>query len=159
MKALIKIMPALVTILAMATFSVIGCGDDSDETSTTVTGAASTTSVKSADAGATLDVAERDSGSSVALKPGATLEVTLSSNPSTGYHWVVSSIDTGSLQQVGGAEYTPDPDSEGLIGSGGTDTFRFKAISPGDATIVMDYLTPDNQPSDTTFTITTNIQG
>jgi len=147
-----------IAIVVMTSFCAIGCDSTDVKTIGSETTSMSQTTVKSAGAGETLGVAEPDSGTSVNLKPGATLEVVLVSNPSTGYHWVVTSIDTGSLKQVGEAVYKPDPETEGLIGAGGTDTFRFEAVSPGDATISMDYLSPDNKPSDTKFTITTNVK-
>jgi inhibitor of cysteine peptidase len=78
------------------------------------------------------------SGQAVQMQVGQDLLVSLPSNPSTGYAWQVETIDPTVLQQVGGGEYqsltsTPRP------GAGGIESFRFKAVGPGQAPLRLVY--------------------
>ena len=50
-----------------------------------------------------IQVAARDNGGRVELKPGQVLVVTLESNPSTGYQWEVVAVDTAVLQPIVGS--------------------------------------------------------
>ncbi len=79
-------------------------------------------------------------GGSVELKSGQALAVTLESNPSTGYAWVVDEVDPALLRQEGDAEYQPDKTAgENIVGAGGTETFRFSAIAAGETTLKLVY--------------------
>lgn len=149
--AAIKILPILLVVTA---FAITGCGSDSTGTTETKTSGAKTGTVNTG----TVKVTESDAGSTVNLAKGATLEVTLKSNPSTGYHWVVTSIDQSCLKKSGDPVYTPDANSQGMMGAGGKDTFSFDAVSAGEALVLMDYLSPANEPSETSFSITVNVQ-
>jgi inhibitor of cysteine peptidase len=63
--------------------------------------------------------------------------ISLESNPTTGYSWVpVYNQDELTLVDE---NYQQDDDSKGLIGAGGTQTFRFKALKTGQATLTMAY--------------------
>lgn len=88
---------------------------------------------------------------SVTLNPGGTLEVILTSNATTGYHWIVTSLNQGILQQTGDPVYKSNPNPQGLIGAGGKETFTFKAMAPGETSLKMNYQSPSNTPSDTNF--------
>ena len=151
-------------VLMLTAFAITGCGSDSTTSVETKTDTARTVPVRTSTVNTgtstvntgTVTVTEADEGSTMNLAVGATLQVVLKSNPSTGYHWVAS-VDQSCLQQTGTAVYTPDPDSEGRLGAGGSDTFSFNAVSPCQASLLMDYLSPANLPSDTTFSITVNI--
>ena len=61
--------------------------------------------------------------------------VTLSSNPTTGYDWEYTSVSQW-IQSLG---KTYQADNTGLVGSGGTDSFSFKAQGKGTATLVFVY--------------------
>lgn len=63
--------------------------------------------------------------------------IALESNPTTGYSWEAS-YDQTQLELVD-QSYEPDENSEGLVGAGGTDIFRFKALKSGEAQITMSY--------------------
>jgi inhibitor of cysteine peptidase len=82
----------------------------------------------------TLD--EGDSGSTVSLGVGDRIEVTLPSNQTTGYQWVVT--DLGPLTQVGESEYDA-PSSTGVVGAGGTEKFTFEAKKTGSGTLTLEY--------------------
>jgi inhibitor of cysteine peptidase len=84
-------------------------------------------------------LSEADSGSQVKLSPGQTLEVTLESNPTTGYGWEVSEVDGAVLAQVGEAEFQQaSTEGKELVGVGGTETFRFNAAN-GETTLSLVY--------------------
>jgi inhibitor of cysteine peptidase len=96
-----------------------------------------------------------DNDSQVELTSGQVLEVTLASNPTTGYSWEVSEVDETVLTQVGEVEFQQAPaEGEPVTGAGGTETFRF-AASAGETTLTLVYHRPwekDVEPLET-FTV------
>ncbi len=85
---------------------------------------------------------EADNGKQITLRAGDTLTVTLESNPTTGYSWQVMYLDQTVLVQDGQPEYKQASGSEGLVGAGGTETFHFKAVGPGEASLGLGYMRP-----------------
>jgi inhibitor of cysteine peptidase len=84
-------------------------------------------------------LAAADNGSQVELSSGQVLEVTLESNPTTGYSWEVSEVDEAVLTQMGDVEFQEAPkEGEQLVGVGGTETFRF-ASATGQTTLTLVY--------------------
>ncbi len=69
------------------------------------------------------------------VNAGQEFTIALKSNPTTGYDWEYTSTYAW-IQSLG---KTYQSDNTGLIGSGGTDTFTFKAQSNGTATLVFTY--------------------
>ncbi|MFC1901105.1 protease inhibitor I42 family protein [Chloroflexota bacterium] len=63
--------------------------------------------------------------------------ITLDSNPTTGYDWE-ESYDSSLLSLVD-SEYSPDEKAAGLVGAGGTQYFRFKALKTGNTEITLVY--------------------
>ncbi len=84
-----------------------------------------------------ISLSERDTGKAIALNAGEVLEVRLSGNPTTGYQWLLDSADVSVLKPEGEPAYTPD---SALLGAGGTYTFRFTAVAPGDVRLRLSYL-------------------
>jgi len=81
-----------------------------------------------------------DNGSQVKLEKGQTLVVALESNPSTGYRWKVIEFESPILLQKGEAEFkSSDSREPPPPGTGGTETFRFEAISAGQMTLELVY--------------------
>ncbi len=78
-------------------------------------------------------------GSQVDLNVGQILVVSLESNPTTGYSWGVAEIDDEILQQEGEVEYKSESD---LVGAGGVETFRFKALAVGEGELKLIYRRP-----------------
>jgi inhibitor of cysteine peptidase len=66
--------------------------------------------------------------------------IALDSNPTTGYSWQ-ESYD-GSLLNLVKDEYKPDEKAAGLVGAGGTQYFRFKALKAGQTEITLVYKRP-----------------
>jgi len=147
----------LAFFLMVAGILITGCGGGDNSSVESNTAADRTLPVRTSTVNTgTVTITEADMGSTVNLAVGAVLQVVLKSNPSTGYHWVAS-VDQSCLQQSGGAIYTPDADTQGMPGAGGKDVFTFNAVSPCQASLLINYLTPTNLPSETTFSVTVSI--
>ncbi len=98
-----------------------------------------------------------DDGSEVELAAGQTLEVTLESNPTTGYGWEVSEVDGAVLAQEGEAQFQEAPtEGEQVVGAGGVQTFRFTA-SPGETTLTLVYRRPWEKDVDPLETFTVHV--
>lgn len=90
-----------------------------------------------------LSLTEQDAGKTIELRAGDELSVTLKGNPTTGYTWEMDAQQTaGLLQQVGETEFKPEGNAPG---SGGQQTLRFKAITPGAMTLRLVYRRPWEQ--------------
>ena len=66
--------------------------------------------------------------------------IALDSNPSTGYGWEENHDD--SMLSLVEKKYNPDQKAQGLIGAGGTQYFRFKALKTGETEISLIYKRP-----------------
>lgn len=95
-----------------------------------------------------------DNGKQISFKTGDIFTVTLDSNVTTGYSWQVLELDQAILVQEGEPEYKQAPGSEGLVGAGGTETFRFKAVGSGKTSLALGYMRPwESEPPIETFVI------
>jgi inhibitor of cysteine peptidase len=104
-------------------------------------------------------ITDADNGKQITIKSGDVVTVTLESNPTTGYSWQVIEIDNAVLLQDGDPEYKQSPGSESLVGAGGTETFRFKAIGNGETSLGLGYMRPwESVPPIQTFTIQVIVQ-
>lgn len=83
---------------------------------------------------------DADNGSSITLAAGETLELVLTSNPTTGYSWSAAEVPD-CLEQEGEAEYDSDA-LPGMMGAGGEDTWRFTAVEPGEGSLRLEYARP-----------------
>lgn len=70
-------------------------------------------------------------GKTVVLAPGQELVITLDGNMSTGYVWHLAGTAPDNLAQVGDESYKARAAQPGMTGTGGTWTWRFKAIAAG----------------------------
>jgi inhibitor of cysteine peptidase len=71
---------------------------------------------------------EKDNGASVQVRRGAKITIELNENPTTGYRWMISSIDEVFLVPEGDAFLTGEQMG---LGSGGGRRFFFRAKEPG----------------------------
>ena len=76
----------------------------------------------------------------VEVKVGQEFNITLDSNPSTGYQWQLAKQLNGSILVLIGAQYIPS--ERGRIGAGGTEVWTFKAVKSGTAEISLEYVRP-----------------
>ena len=51
-------------------------------------------------------------------------------------------LDKTILIQDGDPEYKQSAGSDGLVGAGGTETIRFKAVGPGETSLRLGYMRP-----------------
>jgi inhibitor of cysteine peptidase len=97
---------------------------------------------------------EQDEGSTVHLKLGELLLVTLEGNPSTGYTWEVTPADPAVVALQGEPEFKAESD---LIGASGKLSLTFKAVAEGQQALTLAYRRPfekDVAPEKTvTFTV------
>ena len=104
-------------------------------------------------------ITEANNGQTITLAKGATLAVTLASNPTTGFQWTVDPIEPSKLKQTGEPSYVSDcPD--GRPGCGGHQTFTFTATAAGRATLRLIYhrsFEPGKPPADA-FEVTVKVQ-
>jgi inhibitor of cysteine peptidase len=85
---------------------------------------------------------------------GEAFDIVLPSNSSTGYRWhIIPELDENIVQFVEQGYIAEQPV---IPGSGGMDIWTFRAVSPGETTIVLGYYPPtsDTNPDETvTFSI------
>jgi len=87
-----------------------------------------------------INVDEDDADGQVELEQGQILVVTLESNPTTGYRWELAETKESILEQMGEAEFKQSQTGgPPLVGAGGWEIFRFKAISAGQMTLQLVY--------------------
>jgi inhibitor of cysteine peptidase len=77
---------------------------------------------------------EKDNGASVQVRRGAKITIELNENPTTGYRWMISSIDEAFLVPEGDAFVPPDQKSPG---AGGLRRFFFRAKSEGSTALTL----------------------
>jgi inhibitor of cysteine peptidase len=81
-------------------------------------------------------------GGQQTLARGQAVVVTLDSNATTGYSWVVADVDNNVLRQVGDPVYASSNSNPKVLGAGGAQTFRFEVASAGTTTLKMVYRRP-----------------
>ncbi len=84
---------------------------------------------------------EANNGQPTTIQVGGKVVVELEANPSTGYTWEASNLDTTILKQSGETEYKP-ASSTPMPGQGGTQVLRFEAVGPGTTTLILIYHRP-----------------
>lgn len=75
------------------------------------------------------------------LSTGQTLVISLPSNPTTGFRWLVADAAPGVLRSLGPEVYTT-PEDAGLVGSAGQSTWRYQAQLTGNGRLLMHYQRP-----------------
>jgi inhibitor of cysteine peptidase len=93
-------------------------------------------------AGCTTVVTYNDEGQEIDISTGKEFVIALGSNPTTGYSWQAS-YDESLLELVGGEPtYEADETDEQVVGAGGVEYFRFKALAAGETEITLTYAQP-----------------
>ena len=91
---------------------------------------------------ARLDVTEGENGKELRIDCGDLLIFRLPSNRSTGYSWSFAQSKRCLLGQVGETGYELPKSAKGLVGAGGTEVCRFRALGAGSLTITFAYARP-----------------
>lgn len=76
------------------------------------------------------------------VRNGEVFKIELKSNPTTGYHWVLTNKASASAVDSLSDTYTPNKRDKNIVGSGGTQTFRFKAVQKGIDSLNFIYVRP-----------------
>jgi predicted secreted protein len=109
-----------------------------------------------AGSGGVITVGADDNGSQVELVVGQMLDVVLEGNPTTGYQWMVDSIDREVLRETGDWTFEPDSDADG---AGGLVKQRFRAFAPGETELYLAYRQSweEDTPPLETFTVQVSV--
>ena len=75
------------------------------------------------------------------MRVGQPLTLTLPSNPSTGYRWLVQDAASNILRSLGPEIYSA-PKEAGIVGSAGVSRWRFEARMVGEGHLVLVYQQP-----------------
>lgn len=82
-----------------------------------------------------------DSGQTIGIGANQEFVIALGSNPTTGYGWQESHDET--MLELVEKTYKPGKEAEqDLVGAGGVEYFRFKALKKGETEITMVYKRP-----------------
>jgi inhibitor of cysteine peptidase len=105
----------------------------------------------------TRQITEADADRTVELHVGDRLELTLPVNPTTGFQWEVSELDSAILRSVGEQTFEP---SSNAVGSGGQVTLRFEAVGSGQTELKLILHRPFEKdvPPTQTFEVTVMIK-
>ena len=71
---------------------------------------------------------------------GHNFTITLSANPTTGYQWQLARPLNDKMIKLISSEYIAD--DTGLVGSGGKQVWKFRALTAGRAAIALKYVRP-----------------
>jgi len=82
-----------------------------------------------------------DSGQAISIGVNQQFVIALGSNPTTGYSWQ-ESYDEATLELVEKTYKLGEEAKQGMVGAGGVEYFRFKALKTGKAEITMVYKRP-----------------
>jgi inhibitor of cysteine peptidase len=102
-----------------------------------------------------------DNGKDIAVKVGDIVQVALTGNPTTGFSWLTSQseADASVLKQQGEAVYVQESTDPSLVGGGGTFTFTYKALAPGQVVLKFDYAQSwDSAQPEQTVSVTVNVK-
>jgi len=104
---------------------------------------------------------EGDDGAVLTLEPGAEFEAVVATNPSTGYSWVWPDGAAATvIEPVGKPRFDRNVEDAIRTGSGGAETWRFRAVRPGRETVRLEYrrVWETASPPARTFTVTAEVQ-
>ena len=80
-----------------------------------------------------------DPDSTINVVDGCWFDIVVSSNPTTGYHWLLREpLDTQRLRLIA-TEYVGDPNPDGKAGVGGCEQWLFRALSTGSTVVCLGY--------------------
>ena len=120
-------------LILVSTLSLTGCFTNQPTTPIVST----TGSGSSAMPVDSVTLSERDSGSTVSVKMGQTLAISLPANPSTGYSWnLTTSPSTTTISKVSNT-YQAAPTA--VVGSGGLELWQFLALKTGTTSLTLKY--------------------
>jgi len=107
-------------------------------------------------AGESMKLSENDSGKTVEIRVGDELDVILPGNPTTGYVWEVSSLDS-TVMRLDKSDFFAN---DNAFGSGGIEIIKFQAIAAGTSVVrlIFHRSFEQNMPPLKTFEVTVIIK-
>jgi len=81
-----------------------------------------------------------DPSSTISVRSNQEFIIALEANATTGFAW--EAVYDESILQLVSQNYVPDEHEEGMVGVGGTDHLRFKALKTGKTEIELTYKQP-----------------
>jgi len=93
-------------------------------------------------AAARLDLTEQENGKDILLDRGDELVIRLLSNRTTGYSWSLVMTGSGVLEQEGEAAYETQRSDRRVMGAGGVEIWKFRAVKTGLITLKFNYRRP-----------------
>nr|WP_244309141.1 protease inhibitor I42 family protein [Pseudomonas duriflava] len=105
-------------------------------------------------------VTPRTACSPLTLKQGQELLLTLPSDPSSGYRWLIDDSATSILKSLGPEVFSSADKDEDIVGAAGQSSWRFKSIHSGNAALALSYKQPwdSNAQPEKTFTCQIRVQ-
>ncbi len=92
------------------------------------------------------------------VRDGDIIKATLYANPTTGYVWRISGYgDDGVFEKDGSPLY--EPPANGLMGAGGTETWIFKVVKPGQGSVLLEYVREWEESPQPEWTLQINVDG
>ncbi len=107
--------------------------------------------------GTVLRLTEQDNGGTTAISVGTRVEVSLSSNPSTGYSWQLTRVDQAILEKTADTYLPP---SHAMPGASGTEQWDFVGRAAGRTPLQLEYRRPwesTDLPAARSFTVTVTV--
>lgn len=89
-----------------------------------------------------LTLTQNDDGRHLDVRDGDIIVVKLKANRASGFGWVMADSTGDVLVRAGNPAYVPNATKNGKVGSGGIETWRFRAVHPGDQTMRLEYRRP-----------------
>ena len=103
----------------------------------------------------TVELGEQDAGSTVPLRAGDELIITLESNITTGFAWTFVTEPVADVLDLVGSEYVvPETD---LVGSGGEEVWTFVATGEGTTGLELSYERASGETSGRTFALSVEV--
>ena len=102
-----------------------------------------------------VDVDASYDGKTVEVPSGCWLRVSLGSNQTTGYQWVLVEISDRGVVELVDTTYLPSPSS--LSGTGGKELWTFQTLHEGSSLIAMEYRQPWEQGVEPAHTFGLNV--
>lgn len=97
-------------------------------------------------------------GTTVLLRPGDQLVVSLPGNATTGYSWRVRSVDRTVLKHTG-SNYVPKKTTPPTVGSGGTYVLHFSVVGAGGTSLKLVYVQAGGSKPARRFSLKVEVKG
>jgi len=101
-----------------------------------------------------ITISDADNGKTIDAARGDTIVLKLGENGTTGYAWT---IDLSGGLKAGGDRFAQDPNTEGVVGAGGTHTWTIMVDGSGTQTVMGTYarpFAPSDNPQHFSLTVT-----